>query len=252
MCGTGATARAGRQPGGTARGVATRCACARRGTRRRGSGVGHGERAQRGSDGAGARIAAWAGAHVGRAGERVRERVHAGSAERSGELVRAAAAFAARQRAAGGSARARVCSRAVHGPARVGRACRGGPGAWACGQAAEVSVEEGRRGLSSARGRREERKGGGEKKMEKEKENGKKGKEKKKKKKRRERGKEIFAVNLSAATTTPVGHARRSRPRAAALAGSGVRGSRGTEGRNGDWIRVSGQGKRFRELGFRF
>ena len=59
-------------------------------------------------------------------------------------------------------------------------------------QAAEVSVEEGRRGLSSARGRREERKGGGEKKMEKEKENGKKGKEKKKKKEKEgERKREI-------------------------------------------------------------
>ena len=80
----------------------------------------------------------------------------------------------------------------------------------------------------------------------------KKGKEKKKKKKRRERGKERFAANLSAATTTPVGHAQRSRPRAAALAGSGVRGSRGTEGQNGEWIQVLGQGKGFRELGFRF
>ena len=81
--------------------------------------------------------------------------------------------------------------------------------------------------------------------MEKEKENGKKGKEKKKKKKRRERGKERFAANLSAATPTPVGLVQRSRPRAAALAGSGVRkieGNRGTEWRVDPGV---GTGERF-------
>ena len=62
---------------------------------------------------------------------------------------------------------------------------------------------------------------------------------------RREREKERFTAILSTATTTPVGHARLSRPRAAALAGSGVRkieGNRGTEWRVDPGV---GTGERF-------
>ena len=91
-----------------------------------------------------------------------------------------------------------------------------------------------------ARGReeRKERERGSGKEREKkrkEKENGKKKKKKKRRGEKREKGeRERFAVIPPVATATPVGHARLSRPRAAARRDARV------EGKTGFWIRVSG------------
>ena len=122
---------------------------------------------------------------------------------------------------------------------QAARAHRSGePAGVASGRARVWSGRRGERAAVRGRGEREGREE--EKEKEKWRKEWKKGKGKKKEK---EKERERFAAKILAATTMSVGHAWRSQARAAALVGSGLRGTRGTEGWNEDWIRGSGQGR---------
>ena len=104
-------------------------------------------------------------------------------------------------------------------------------------------------GRPEQRSGKEGEKGERRKEKKREKENGKKGKEKEKE---GEGEKERFAASLLAASTTPVGHARLSRPRAVAFGRkwhARIEGNRGMEWRLDSGV---GTGERFWELGFRF
>jgi len=140
-----------------------------------------------------------------------------------------------------------VSGRRSHGAGRAGRergAAQGGSRGEGGGGADEPcgAGEGGRAGALPRSGRREE-KGGrrGEKKRKKRRKRKekrkkmRKGKEKKRRGEKREKGeRERFAVIPPVATATPVGHARLSRPRAAARRDARV------EGKTGFWIQVSG------------
>jgi len=147
--------------------------------------------------------------------------------------------------AARGKARSGWGVRAEWAAERLG--CGGVPGP----EGGEVRTGGGRPGAGSGRAERRSGKerGGKKRKEEKRRRKWKKGKEKEKE---GEGEKERFAASLSAATTTPVGHARLSRPRAVAFGGkwhARIEGNRGMEWRLDSGV---GTGERFWELGFRF